>query len=68
MISSREKHARQSVLAFLKGKEELPWIKGVIRRSSIGTEAARLILTSWQGCGDSDRYEQLSEWLDTKGS
>ena len=60
----RERYARRSMLTFLQGKEELPWIKGVIRRSGIGLETARASLTSLNGFGDANKYQQLNEWLD----
>ncbi len=62
---SSRRYARESLRAFLEGKQNLNWIIGVIRSSGVRGRGLSDIFEGHKGYGHSDRYrEALSECRD----
>jgi len=63
------RYAQKSLMAFLEGKKNLNWIKGVIRVSGIlrRKEKLKMIFYQLKGYGDPSRYQAILEECKREG-
>jgi hypothetical protein len=61
-----ERYVRNSTMAFLEGKKDINWIRGVLQHSGMPKEVTWGLLLPLRGCGDTNRHNLLFNWLATE--
>jgi hypothetical protein len=62
-----ERYVRNSTMAFLEGKKDIDWVRGVLQHSGLPKETIWGLLLPLRGYGDADRGNLLFNWLATAG-
>jgi hypothetical protein len=58
-----QRYVRNCTKAFLEGKEDINWIRGVLQHSGLPKEVTWGLLLPLRGCGDTNRSDLLFNWL-----